>query len=124
MNTVTQVVWILITAANWTNLCLERSNPLRIEGPRQSFSSTNCLVLIQTRLSSRYWHSRQRDKAFCTHSFLLGGDCTELEPIQRRVKQQGESRISDVTAKLTIYRAFVDTQLDAANGLMASVPRI
>ena len=44
-----------------------------------------------------------------------------FEPMKRQVEQWQESQIPDVTAKLIIYRAFIDGELDAPSSLMASV---
>ena len=41
-----------------------------------------------------------------------------FEPMKRQVEQWQESQIPDVTAKLIIYRAFVDGELEAPSSLM------
>ena len=42
-----------------------------------------------------------------------------FEPMKRQVEQWQEAQIPDVTAKLIIYRAFVDGELEAPPSLMA-----
>jgi len=46
-----------------------------------------------------------------------------FEPMKRQVEQWQESQIPDVTAKLIIYRAFVDGELEAPSSLMVAVHR-
>ena len=46
-----------------------------------------------------------------------------FEPMKRQVEQWQEAQIPDVTAKLIIYRAFVDGELEAPSSLMAAVHR-
>jgi hypothetical protein len=43
--------------------------------------------------------------------------------MKRQVEQWQEAQIPDVTAKLIIYRAFVDGELDAPSSLMVAVHR-
>lgn len=44
-----------------------------------------------------------------------------FEPLRRQVEQWREQQITDVTAKLIIYRAFVEGELEVPTGLMADV---
>jgi hypothetical protein len=46
-----------------------------------------------------------------------------FEPMKRQVEQWQESQIPDETAKLIIYRAFVDGELEAPSSLMVAVHR-
>jgi hypothetical protein len=46
-----------------------------------------------------------------------------FEPMKRQVEQWREAQIPDVTAKLIIYRAFVDEELEAPSSLIAVVHR-
>jgi hypothetical protein len=43
-----------------------------------------------------------------------------FEPMKRQVEQWQEAQIPDVTAKLIIYRAFVDGELEAPSSLMVA----
>jgi Domain of unknown function (DUF932) len=58
-------------------------------------------------------------------SLCIGVDRMQrnFEPMKRQVEQWQESQLSNVTAKLIIYRAFVDGELEAPSSLMASVHR-
>lgn len=47
----------------------------------------------------------------------------DFEPMKRQVEQWQEAQIPGVTAKLIIYRAFVDGELDAPSSLMVGVHR-
>jgi hypothetical protein len=46
-----------------------------------------------------------------------------FEPMKRQVDQWREAQIPEVTAKLIIYRAFIDGELEAPSSLMALVHR-
>jgi Domain of unknown function (DUF932) len=46
-----------------------------------------------------------------------------FEPMKRQVEQWQEAQIPDVMAKLMIYRAFVDGELEAPSSLMVTVHR-
>jgi hypothetical protein len=46
-----------------------------------------------------------------------------FEPMKRQVDQWREAQIPEVTAKLIIYRALVDGELEAPASLMAAVHR-
>ena len=46
-----------------------------------------------------------------------------FEPMKRQVEQWQEAQIPDVTAKLIIYRAFVDGELEAPSSLIVTVHR-
>lgn len=56
-------------------------------------------------------------------SLCLGVDRMQrnFEPMRRQVEQWRESQIADGTAKLIIYRAFVERELDAPSSLMPVV---
>src|SRR5262245_28489376 len=58
-------------------------------------------------------------------SLCLGVDRMQrnFEPMKKQVEQWRESQIPDVTAKLIIYRAFVEGELDVSTSLMALVHR-
>jgi hypothetical protein len=58
-------------------------------------------------------------------SLCIGVDRMQrnFEPMKRQVEQWREAQIPDVTAKLIIYRAFVDGELEAPSTLMALVHR-
>lgn len=58
-------------------------------------------------------------------SLCIGVDRMQrnFEPMKRQVQQWQESQLSDVTAKLIIYRAFVDGELAAPSSLMVAVHR-
>jgi hypothetical protein len=58
-------------------------------------------------------------------SLCIGVDRMQrnFEPMKRQVEQWREAQIPDVTAKLIIYRAFVDGELEAPSSLMALVHR-
>jgi hypothetical protein len=58
-------------------------------------------------------------------SLCIGVDRMQrnFEPMKRQVQQSQESQLSDVTAKLIIYRAFVDGELEAPSSLMVTVHR-
>ena len=58
-------------------------------------------------------------------SLCIGVDRMQrnFEPMKRQVEQWQESQLSDVTAKLIIYRAFVDGELAAPSSLMVAVHR-
>jgi hypothetical protein len=58
-------------------------------------------------------------------SLCIGVDRMQrnFEPMKRQVQTWQESQLADVTAKLIIYRAFVDRELDAPSSLMTAVHR-
>ena len=58
-------------------------------------------------------------------SLCLGVDRMQrnFEPMRRQVEHWQETQLPEVTAKLTIYRAFVDGELEAPSSLMVTVHR-
>ena len=48
----------------------------------------------------------------------------DFEPMQRQVESWRETQISDERAKLILYRAFVDGELDAPKSLLGDVHRL